>query len=89
MPSILINDDSLEALCEIQISDSSRSNSSDEKVTLYPNNCNIITKDQYQEEFFDISRGLRNQKSKLNVFTSLKAYYSKIKLSNHEYNLLA
>jgi len=59
MLSLLINDNSEEALYEIQTSDSSRSNSSYEEVTLCPNNCNIITKDQSLEELlFDIIEGI-------------------------------
>ena len=52
---LLIYDDSKEALYKTQTFDSSRSKSSNENVTLCPNNCNVNTKDQSQEELlFDI-----------------------------------
>ena len=50
MPFLLIYDDSKEAFYKIQTFDSKRSKSLDENVTLCPNNCNVITKDQSQEE---------------------------------------
>ena len=87
---LLIYNDSKEALDKIQTFDSSCSKSSYKNVTLCPNNSNIITKDQSQENSSSISsKGLRNQKSKINAFMKLKAYYPKIKLSNQEYNLSA
>ena len=43
---LLIHNDFEEALCEIQTSDSSHSNSSNEEVTLYPDNRNVFTIDQ-------------------------------------------
>ena len=46
MLSLLLNDDSKEALYEIPTSDSSHSKSSDEEVSLFANNCNVITNDQ-------------------------------------------
>ena len=55
MLSLLIHDDSNEALCEIceiQTPDCSHANSSNEQVTLCPNHCNVTTKDQSQEELF-------------------------------------
>ena len=55
MHSLLIHDNLEEALCEIRTSNSSHSNASDEEVSLCPNNCNVIAKDESQEELpFDI-----------------------------------
>ena len=77
------------AFCEIQTSDSTCSNSSDEDVTLRPNNCNIIKKDQSLEELlFDIIERIEESDTKLNAFTSLKMYYLNIKFPNEEHSLL-
>ena len=45
MLSLLIYDNPKQILCKIQTSDSK---TSDKKVTLCPNNCNVTTKDQSQ-----------------------------------------
>ena len=50
MLSLLIHSDSEEAHGKIQISNSDLSDSSDEEATICPNNCNVMTNDQSQEE---------------------------------------
>ena len=83
MLCLLIHDDSEEGLYEIQTSESSHSNSSDEEVTLCPNNCNVITKDQCQEELlFNIIEKIKEPEIKTQWLPSLKGYCSKIKLRN-------
>jgi len=74
--SLLIHSDSKETLHKIQTTNSSLSNSLNEEATLCLNNCNVITKDQSQEEpSLKSLRKLRHTRLKLNIFKNLKTYY--------------
>ena len=82
MLSLLINDNSEEALYEIQTSDSSCSNSSDEEATLYPNNCNIIAKDQSLEELlFDVIERIEESDIRTQCLHKLKNVLLKDKVA--------
>ena len=82
MLSLLIQDDSEESLYEIRTSDSSYSSSLDEEVTLCPNNCNVITKDQSREELlFDIIEKIEEPEIKTHCLHKLKNLSLKDKIT--------
>jgi len=73
MPSLLIHSDSKNGLHEIQASDSTSSKSSDKEVTLCPNSCNVITKDQSWEKLlFEIIEKIEDPKIKAQYLRRLK-----------------
>lgn len=78
---LLIYNDSNIALYKIQTFDSSCSKSSYENVTLCPNNCNVITKDQSQEKLlFDIVERIEETKIKHQCLHELKSFLPKNKV---------
>jgi len=72
MCSLLINSDLKDALCEIQTSKSSISNSSKEEITICPNDCNVSYKHQSQEELLlEIIEKIKKLALKINIYKKL------------------